>query len=51
LKNRFFSSEGRERLEALLDEAKIEPSRRAETLSVQEFAVLSDVLLAAGVTA
>lgn len=48
LKSRFFSGEGRERLEALLAEAGIEPSRRAETLSLQEFAVLSDVLYDAG---
>lgn len=48
LKSRFFPKEGRERLEQLLAEAGIEPSRRAETLSLQEYAVLSNVLLAAG---
>lgn len=49
LKSRFFPGEGRERLEALLSEAGIEPSRRGETLSLEEYARLSGVLLAAGV--
>ncbi|KAA9003586.1 16S rRNA (adenine(1518)-N(6)/adenine(1519)-N(6))-dimethyltransferase RsmA [Paenibacillus spiritus] len=49
LKARYFAKEGRERLEELLAEAGIEPSRRGETLSLEEFARLSDVLLAAGV--
>ncbi|MDQ0091738.1 16S rRNA (adenine1518-N6/adenine1519-N6)-dimethyltransferase [Paenibacillus anaericanus] len=48
LKSRFFSGEGRETLERLLAEAEIEPSRRAETLSLEEFARLSNVFLGAG---
>ncbi|WP_055105381.1 16S rRNA (adenine(1518)-N(6)/adenine(1519)-N(6))-dimethyltransferase RsmA [Paenibacillus ihumii] len=48
LKSRFFPKEGRERLEQLLAEAGIEPSRRAETLSLQEYAVLSNVFFSAG---
>lgn len=44
LKSRFFPKEGRERLEALLEEAGIAPSRRAETLDLHEFAKLSNVL-------
>lgn len=48
LKSRFFPKEGRERLEQLLNEAGIDPRRRAETLSLQEYAVLSNVLFAAG---
>ncbi|BCG56603.1 16S rRNA (adenine(1518)-N(6)/adenine(1519)-N(6))-dimethyltransferase RsmA [Paenibacillus sp. URB8-2] len=48
LKARFFPKEGREQLEALLAEAGIEPSRRGETLSLAEYARLSDVLLEAG---
>ncbi|GAA0409397.1 16S rRNA (adenine(1518)-N(6)/adenine(1519)-N(6))-dimethyltransferase RsmA [Paenibacillus motobuensis] len=44
LKSRFFPKEGRERLEALLEEASIAPSRRAETLDLLEFAKLSNVL-------
>lgn len=50
LKSRFFPKDGRERLDGLLQEAGIEPSRRGETLSIQEFATLSNVLLQAGVT-
>ncbi|GIO88283.1 ribosomal RNA small subunit methyltransferase A [Paenibacillus faecis] len=49
LKSRFFPGEGRERLESLLAEAGIEPSRRAETLSLEEFAKLSNTLHAAGI--
>ncbi|MRN57208.1 16S rRNA (adenine(1518)-N(6)/adenine(1519)-N(6))-dimethyltransferase RsmA [Paenibacillus monticola] len=49
LKARYFPEEGRERLEALLAEAEIEPSRRGETLSLEEYARLSTVLLAAGI--
>ncbi|MDU4695740.1 MAG: 16S rRNA (adenine(1518)-N(6)/adenine(1519)-N(6))-dimethyltransferase RsmA [Paenibacillus sp.] len=49
LKSRFFPKEGRERLDQLLEEAGIQPSRRAETLSLDEFAKLSDTLLNAGV--
>ncbi|MWV47586.1 16S rRNA (adenine(1518)-N(6)/adenine(1519)-N(6))-dimethyltransferase RsmA [Paenibacillus sp. HJL G12] len=49
LKSRFFPKDGRERLDALLVEAGIEPSRRGETLSLQEFATLSNVLLKAGI--
>lgn len=48
LKSRFFPSEGRERLEQLLEAAGIAPSRRAETLSLEEFATLSNTLLQAG---
>ncbi len=48
LKSRFFAEEGRERLESLLSDAGIAPSRRAETLSLQEFAELSNTLYAAG---
>ncbi|GIO35007.1 MULTISPECIES: 16S rRNA (adenine(1518)-N(6)/adenine(1519)-N(6))-dimethyltransferase RsmA [Paenibacillus] len=50
LKTRFFPKEGREQLESLLHAAGIEPSRRGETLSLQEFATLSNVLLKGGVT-
>ena len=49
LKSRYFPEEGRERLDQLLTAAGIVPSRRAETLSLEEFAKLSDVLLEAGV--
>ncbi|MHA6534396.1 16S rRNA (adenine(1518)-N(6)/adenine(1519)-N(6))-dimethyltransferase RsmA [Paenibacillus sp. BAC0078] len=49
LKARFFPGEGRERLESLLAEAGIEPTRRGETLSIAEYARLSAVLLAAGI--
>ncbi|WP_019914496.1 16S rRNA (adenine(1518)-N(6)/adenine(1519)-N(6))-dimethyltransferase RsmA [Paenibacillus sp. HW567] len=49
LKARFFPGEGRERLESLLGEAGIEPTRRGETLSIAEYARLSAVLLAAGI--
>lgn len=48
LKSRFFKEGGREELERLLAEAGIEPSRRAETLSLAEFAELSNVLYRAG---
>jgi len=48
LKSRFFPKEGRERLEALLEEAGIAPSRRAETLDLHEFAKLSNVLAQIG---
>ncbi len=44
LKSRFFAGEGRERLEQLLQEAGIVPSRRGETLSIEEYARLSNVL-------
>jgi 16S rRNA (adenine1518-N6/adenine1519-N6)-dimethyltransferase len=49
LKARFFPEEGRERLESLLAAAGIETSRRGETLSLEEYARLSAVLLAAGI--
>lgn len=49
LKSRYFPGEGRERLEQLLQEAEIEPSRRGETLSIEEYARLSRVLLKAGI--
>ncbi|MNW48967.1 Ribosomal RNA small subunit methyltransferase A [compost metagenome] len=48
LKNRFFAGEDRQRLEALLAEAGIAPARRAETLSLEEFAKLSNTLFQAG---
>lgn len=49
LKSRFSPPEGRERIDSLLIQAGIEPSRRGETLSLQEFATLSNVLLEAGI--
>ncbi|MGG3279019.1 16S rRNA (adenine(1518)-N(6)/adenine(1519)-N(6))-dimethyltransferase RsmA [Paenibacillus solani] len=49
LKGRFFPGEGRERLEQLLQEAGIEPSRRGETLSIEEYARLSNVLYHANI--
>ncbi|GGO09143.1 16S rRNA (adenine(1518)-N(6)/adenine(1519)-N(6))-dimethyltransferase RsmA [Saccharibacillus kuerlensis] len=48
LRARYFSQEGRERMEALLKEAGIEPSRRAETLSIEEYARLSGIFLREG---
>ncbi|MBP2002694.1 16S rRNA (adenine1518-N6/adenine1519-N6)-dimethyltransferase [Paenibacillus shirakamiensis] len=48
LKSRFFAKEGRERLEQYLTEADIVSTRRAETLSLEEFGRLSDILLKAG---
>lgn len=48
LKSRFFPKEDRTRLEELLAASGIEPSRRAETLSLEEFARLANVLYAAG---
>lgn len=49
LKSRFSPPGGRERIDSLLIQAGIEPSRRGETLSLQEFATLSNVLLEAGI--
>lgn len=49
LKSRFFPKEGRERLESLLAEAGIEPARRAETLSIEEFARLANTLYRANI--
>ncbi|ANS77330.1 16S rRNA methyltransferase [Paenibacillus yonginensis] len=49
LKSRFFAKEDRTELERLLELAEIEPVRRAETLSIEEFASLSNVLYEAGV--
>lgn len=49
LKSRFFPKEGRERLEQLLAAADIEPSRRGETLSIEEYARLSRVLYEADI--
>ncbi|GAB6992547.1 16S rRNA (adenine(1518)-N(6)/adenine(1519)-N(6))-dimethyltransferase RsmA [Paenibacillus pini] len=49
LKSKFFPGEGRERLDGLLLEAGIEPSRRGETLSLQEYATLSNLLLKEGI--
>ncbi|OWA33180.1 16S rRNA (adenine(1518)-N(6)/adenine(1519)-N(6))-dimethyltransferase [Saccharibacillus sp. O16] len=48
LKARYFAQEGRERMEGLLAEAGIEPSRRAETLSMEEYARLSAIFLREG---
>ncbi|MFK4475286.1 16S rRNA (adenine1518-N6/adenine1519-N6)-dimethyltransferase [Paenibacillus sp. RC73] len=50
LKSRFFTKENRDTLEPLLLQAGIEPSRRGETLSIEEFARLSAVLLEAGIS-
>ncbi|WP_028551899.1 16S rRNA (adenine(1518)-N(6)/adenine(1519)-N(6))-dimethyltransferase RsmA [Paenibacillus sp. UNC451MF] len=47
LASRFFTKETKGQLEAILLEAGIEPSRRGETLSIQEFARLSHCLLRA----
>ncbi|MFF3924340.1 16S rRNA (adenine(1518)-N(6)/adenine(1519)-N(6))-dimethyltransferase RsmA [Paenibacillus lactis] len=49
LKSRFFADEGRERLEQLLEEAGLDPKRRGETLSIEEYARLSNVLFEAGI--
>ncbi|GGA51165.1 16S rRNA (adenine(1518)-N(6)/adenine(1519)-N(6))-dimethyltransferase RsmA [Paenibacillus physcomitrellae] len=49
LKSRFFAKEDRTELERLLALADIEPVRRAETLSIEEFARLSNVFHEAGV--
>jgi len=49
LKSRFFAEEGRERLEQLLEEAGLDPKRRGETLSIEEYARLSNVLYQAGI--
>ncbi|AOZ92826.1 16S rRNA (adenine(1518)-N(6)/adenine(1519)-N(6))-dimethyltransferase RsmA [Paenibacillus crassostreae] len=49
LKSRYTLPEGRERIDAMLVQAGIEPSRRGETLSLQEFATLSNVLYEAGI--
>jgi len=45
LASRFFTKETKSQLEAILHEAGIEPSRRGETLSIEEYARLSDCLL------
>lgn len=44
LASRFFTKETKPQLEELLRSAGIDPSRRGETLSLQEFATLSDTL-------
>ncbi|MFD1883966.1 16S rRNA (adenine(1518)-N(6)/adenine(1519)-N(6))-dimethyltransferase RsmA [Paenibacillus wenxiniae] len=49
LKTRYFSGSDRQQLEQLLAQAGIEPSRRGETLSIEEYGRLSDVFLAAGI--
>ncbi|WP_028591680.1 16S rRNA (adenine(1518)-N(6)/adenine(1519)-N(6))-dimethyltransferase RsmA [Paenibacillus massiliensis] len=49
LKSKFFTKENRDELEPLLGKADIDPTRRGETLSIAEFARLSDVLLEAGI--
>lgn len=50
LKSRFFTKENRDQLEPLLETAGIEAARRGETLSIEEFARLSDVLIEAGIS-
>ncbi|WP_458120589.1 16S rRNA (adenine(1518)-N(6)/adenine(1519)-N(6))-dimethyltransferase RsmA [Paenibacillus sp. Z6-24] len=49
LKTRYFNGGDREQLEQLLASAGIDPTRRGETLSLQEYAVLSKVFLDAGI--
>lgn len=49
LRSRYFEGGDRTQLEQLLAEAGIEPSRRGETLSLQEYATLSSVFLKAGI--
>ncbi|WP_322908052.1 16S rRNA (adenine(1518)-N(6)/adenine(1519)-N(6))-dimethyltransferase RsmA [Paenibacillus campi] len=49
LKTRYFGGGDREQLEQLLAEADIEPSRRGETLSIEEYGRLSDIFVAAGI--
>lgn len=49
LKARFFTKENREQADQLLEQAGIQPSRRGETLSLQEYATLSTVMWDAGV--
>ncbi|WP_046216571.1 16S rRNA (adenine(1518)-N(6)/adenine(1519)-N(6))-dimethyltransferase RsmA [Paenibacillus wulumuqiensis] len=49
LKTRYFTGGDREQLEQLLASAGIDPTRRGETLSLQEYAVLSKVFLDAGI--
>ena len=49
LKSRFFTKENKDELEPLLLKAGIEPTRRGETLSIEEYARLSAVLLEAGI--
>ncbi|MDF2961900.1 MAG: rsmA [Paenibacillus sp.] len=44
---RYFTKETKGQLEAILQEAGIEPSRRGETLSMQEYAKLSRILSSA----
>lgn len=44
LKSRYANDLGTEALQAALDEAGIEPSRRGETLSLEEYAKLSDAI-------
>ncbi|EAA9756155.1 16S rRNA (adenine(1518)-N(6)/adenine(1519)-N(6))-dimethyltransferase, partial [Salmonella enterica] len=51
LKARFFTKENREQADQLLEQAGIQPSRRGETLSLQEYATLSTVMWEAGVRA
>ncbi|MBP1153471.1 MULTISPECIES: 16S rRNA (adenine(1518)-N(6)/adenine(1519)-N(6))-dimethyltransferase RsmA [unclassified Paenibacillus] len=41
---KYFTKETKSRMEAILQESGIEPSRRGETLSIQEYAVLSQNL-------
>lgn len=49
LKTRYFNGGDREQLEQLLASAGINPTRRGETLSLEEYAVLSKVFLDAGI--
>lgn len=44
LASRFFTKETKQQLEPILQEAGIEPSRRGETVSIQEYALLSKCL-------
>ncbi|CAM3657558.1 MULTISPECIES: 16S rRNA (adenine(1518)-N(6)/adenine(1519)-N(6))-dimethyltransferase RsmA [Saccharibacillus] len=48
LRARYFPGEGRERMEQLLQEAEIAPTRRAETVSIEEYARLSGIFLREG---
>lgn len=49
LLSRFFTKETKPRMEQALQEAGIDPSRRGETLSLQEYAALTKALLRTGV--
>ncbi|GAB7387227.1 16S rRNA (adenine(1518)-N(6)/adenine(1519)-N(6)) -dimethyltransferase RsmA [Bacillaceae bacterium] len=49
LLHNFFGKENKERLHALLQEAQIDPGRRGETLSIEEFAELSNLISRSGI--